>query len=113
MKTLHIAAALCLAAITTTGLRAQTPAAQPSASTSSPAPMADGEVRKVDREQSKLTLRHGPIQTLGMPAMTMVFKVADPNMLVGMKDGDKVRFRADRDNGQFTITAIEPTMQAS
>ena len=108
MKTLQIAAALCLAAITTTGLRAQTPAAQPSASTSSPAPMADGEVRKVDREQGKLTLRHGPIQTLGMPAMTMVFKVANPSMLQGLKDGDKVRFSADRIDGAITVTAIEP-----
>ena len=96
MKSRLVAAALCCAAIFTTGSLAQTPA------------MADGEVRKVDREQSKLTLRHGPIQTLGMPAMTMVFKVADPTMLEGLKDGDKVRFSADRVNGAITITAIAP-----
>jgi hypothetical protein len=43
------------------------------------APMAEGEVRKIDREQAKITLRHGPIDTLEMPAMTMVFKAADPH----------------------------------
>jgi Cu/Ag efflux protein CusF len=45
------------------------------------APQSDGEVRKVDKEQGKITLRHGPLQNLDMPAMTMVFKVADPKVL--------------------------------
>ncbi len=72
------------------------------------APMADGEVRKVDKEAGKVTLRHGPIANLEMPGMTMVFKVASPKMLEGLKDGDKVRFTADRVNGAITVTAIEP-----
>ena len=72
------------------------------------APMADGEVRKVDKEAGKVTLRHGPIANLKMPGMTMVFKVASPKMLEGLKDGDKVRFTADRVNGAITVTAIEP-----
>ncbi|HJV63657.1 MAG TPA: copper-binding protein [Albitalea sp.] len=70
--------------------------------------MTEGEVRRIDREQSKLTLRHGPIRSLDMPAMTMVFKVAEPRMLEGVKEGDKVRFTADRVNGALTVTAIEP-----
>lgn len=43
-----------------------------------------------------------------MPAMTMVFKVADPKMLEGLKEGDKVKFTADKVNGAFTVTAIQP-----
>lgn len=69
--------------------------------------MTDGEVRKIDKPQGKLTLKHGPIAHLDMPPMTMVFKVADPKMLEGLKDGDKVRFHADRVNGSITVTAIE------
>ena len=68
---------------------------------------AEGEVRKVDRDQGKLTLRHGPIQNLGMPSMTMVFKVADPKMLDGVKPGDKVKFSAENLNGALTVTGIE------
>ena len=66
----------------------------------------EGEVRKIDRAQAKLTLRHGPIEHLEMPGMTMVFKVADPKMLQSLKEGDKVRFAADRVNGAFTVTSI-------
>ena len=70
--------------------------------------MTDGEVRKIDKEQGKLTLRHGPIANLDMPGMTMVFKVADPKMLDTVKVGDKVKFAADKVDGAFTVTAIQP-----
>ena len=73
------------------------------------APSADGEVRKIDKEQGKVTLRHGPIANLEMPSMTMVFKVANPKLLDGLKEGDKVKFAADRVNGAIVVTAIEPT----
>jgi Cu/Ag efflux protein CusF len=72
------------------------------------APTTDGEVRKVDKEQGKVTLRHGPIANLDMPGMTMVFNVADPTMLDSIKPGDKVKFAADRVNGAMTVTVIEP-----
>jgi len=71
--------------------------------------MADGEVRKVDKEQGKVTLRHGPIANLDMPAMTMVFKVADASMLDTVKEGDKVRFAADKVNGTITVTTLQVT----
>jgi uncharacterized cupredoxin-like copper-binding protein/Cu/Ag efflux protein CusF len=67
----------------------------------------DGEVRKIDKEQGKVTMKHGPIANLEMPGMTMVFKVADPKMLDAIKEGDKVKFSADRVNGAITVTAIE------
>ncbi len=72
------------------------------------APQADGEVRKIDKEQGKVTLRHGPLANLDMPAMTMVFKAADPKLLDGLKEGDKVKFTAEKVNGAFTVTAIQP-----
>ena len=79
------------------------------AQTPAPAPaMADGEVRKIDLAQAKVTLKHGPIAHLDMPGMTMVFKVADPKLLDGLKTGDKVRFAASSLNGSITVMAIEP-----
>lgn len=71
-------------------------------------PLVDGEVRKVDKEQGKLTLRHGPIPNLEMGGMTMVFRVTDPKWLDGLKEGDKLSFTADRVNGVFTVTSIAP-----
>ncbi|KQW36855.1 copper-binding protein [Rhizobacter sp. Root404] len=72
------------------------------------APQSDGEVRKLDKDQGKVTLRHGPLVNLEMPAMTMVFKAADPKLLDGLKEGDKVKFTAEKVNGAFTVTAIQP-----
>jgi Cu/Ag efflux protein CusF len=73
----------------------------------SQAPMADGQVTKIDQSASKITLRHGPIKNLDMDSMSMVFRVQDAAMLKGMKVGDKVKFEADRVNGQITITKIQ------
>jgi len=68
---------------------------------------ADGEVRKVDRDAKKITLRHGELKQLDMPAMTMVFQVKDPSMLDMVKAGDKVKFKAENSGGAFTITEIQ------
>ena len=70
--------------------------------------LADGEIRKVDRETKKLTIRHGPIESLDMPAMTMVFQVRDVGMLDRVKTGDKVRFTAENSTGVYIVTHIEP-----
>lgn len=71
------------------------------------APLGEGEVRRIDREQGKLTLRHGPLDNLGMPAMTMVFRVVDPKMLDGLKEGDRIKFTAEKVNGALTLTALQ------
>ena len=71
--------------------------------------MADGEVRKVDKENRKITLRHGEIKSLDMPGMTMVFQVKDPAMLEKVKAGDKVRFAAAKSDGALVVTSIELT----
>ena len=69
--------------------------------------MTDAEVRKVDKENKKLTLKHGEIKNLDMPPMTMVFQVQDSALLERFKAGDKVRFRAEKLGGAYTVTAIE------
>ena len=70
--------------------------------------MTDGEVRKVDKEGGRLTLKHADIKSLDMPGMTMVFVVKDKAMLVTLKAGDKIRFKAINDSGKFTVTEIVP-----
>ena len=69
--------------------------------------MTDGEVRKVDKEGGKLTLKHGDIKSLYMPAMTMVFTVKDKAMLDKLKAGDKIKFKAINDAGKFTVTEMQ------
>jgi Cu/Ag efflux protein CusF len=71
------------------------------------AALADGEIRRVDKEAKKLTIKHGPIPSLDMPAMTMVFQVKDAAMLERVKAGDKVKFQAEKQGGQYTVTKIE------
>lgn len=68
-----------------------------------------GTVTKVDEPQGKLTINHGAIKNLDMDAMTMVFRAADPAMLKDLKAGDKIKFDADRVNGQLTVTKMQKT----
>ncbi len=67
----------------------------------------DGEVKKIDVDAGKITLKHGPIQNLDIPAMQMAFRVVNPAWLQKLQVGDKVSFEADKVGGQFTVTAIE------
>ncbi len=69
--------------------------------------MADGEVRKVDKEAKKITLKHGPIKNLDMPGMTMVFQVKDTTLLDKLAAGDKVKFSAEDQQGALVVTAVE------
>jgi Cu/Ag efflux protein CusF len=71
------------------------------------ATLADGEVRKIDKDAGKITLKHGPIKSLDMPPMTMVFQVKDRALLDKVKPGDKVRFAAEEKAGAYLVTAIE------
>jgi Cu/Ag efflux protein CusF len=67
----------------------------------------DAEVRKVDKAASKVTLKHGEIKNLDMPPMTMVFAVRDKAVLDTLKPGDRVRFKAVKDGGTYTVTEIQ------
>lgn len=70
-------------------------------------PMSEGELRKIDQANQRVTLRHGPIDNLKMPPMTMVFRVQDASDLEGLSAGDQVRFRADREDGNYIVTELE------
>lgn len=70
--------------------------------------MSEGEVRRVDKEAKKLTIRHGPIANLDMSAMTMVFQVRDASLLDNLKPGDKIRFVAEKVDGAYVVSKVEP-----
>ncbi len=67
----------------------------------------DATVRKIDKAQSKITLNHGEIKNLDMPPMTMVFRVKDAKMLEGLGEGMKVKFSAQKIDGQYVVTEIK------
>jgi Cu/Ag efflux protein CusF len=71
------------------------------------AQMVDGEVTKVDESAGKITIKHAPMKKFDMDAMTMVFRAQDPALLKQVKAGDKIKFEADKVNGQFTVMKIE------
>ncbi len=111
-------ALLAAAGLLTSQLFAQTPRAGPMGK-GGPAKgdsvrkvsMGEGEVRKIDKEQGKITLKHDKLQNLGMPSMTMDFKVKDPALIDKLNVGDRIRFVADRVDGALTVTAIEKKAQ--
>ncbi len=69
--------------------------------------MAEAEVRKVDRDARKVTLKHGPIKSLDMPPMTMVFQIKDTSLLDKLVAGEKIRFSAEQQQGAYVVTAVE------
>jgi len=101
MKTLLLWAALLASPVL--ALAAEPPATAASAADA----MTEAEVRKIDLTAAKITLRHGEIKALDMPAMTMVFQARDRKLLDGIKVGDKVRFKAAHEGGQFFVTDIQ------
>ena len=71
------------------------------------APLSEGEVRNIDKAAGKLTIKHGPLDNLGMPAMTMIFRVKDAATLDQVKPGDRIRFLAEKVDGVITVTKLE------
>lgn len=69
--------------------------------------MSQGVIRKIDKSSGKITIKHGPLENLGMSGMTMAFKATDPSVLDRIKVGDKINFVADKANGELTVTKIE------
>lgn len=71
-----------------------------------PVSLTNGEIRKVDKEAGLITIKHGPLENLGMPGMTMAFSVKDKALLKSLQTGDKVRFAAERLDGRIVVTQI-------
>ena len=70
--------------------------------------MAEGEIRKVDMDAKKITIKHGEIKHMDMPGMTMVFTAKDKSLLFNVKPGDKVKFMVVNDGGKMVVTDIQP-----
>lgn len=68
--------------------------------------MSDGEIKKVDKDTGRLTIKHGPLENLGMPGMTMVFGVKDVSALDVLKAGDKIKFVAEKLEGRYVVTQL-------
>lgn len=109
LKALIVVATLAVAPIWAVSAAAQSTSAR-DVTMQKDKPMTDGEIRKVDKSAGKLTIKHGEIKNLEMPAMTMVFQVGDKAMLDQVKQGDKVRFIVIEENGKMVVTELEPAM---
>jgi Cu(I)/Ag(I) efflux system periplasmic protein CusF len=95
------------------------PAARPpvsnpaSAPAAKPWPLVNGEVIEVDHKEKRVTLKHGPIKSIGMDAMTMEFLVPDAKLLASLKPGAKIRFAAAWKDGDYVLTRVEPPKRQS
>ncbi len=69
--------------------------------------LTDGTVRKVDKAAGEVVIAHGPLDNIGMSAMTMAFRVKDAKWLTQMKPGDRIRFVADFVKGDLTVVRYE------
>ncbi|MBX9832441.1 Cu/Ag efflux protein CusF [Acidovorax sp. 69] len=98
---------LAMAALLPVSTMAQV-AADAAKSSTAAASMTDGEVRKIDKDTSKITIKHGEIKHLEMPGMTMVFNAKDKALLDKVQVGDKVSFMVVSEGGKMVVTAIEP-----
>jgi Cu/Ag efflux protein CusF len=108
MKTTTVMLALLLLGASNLAPAAAETVKPPAANVASDiAAMTDGEVRKVDKDAKKITLKHGEIKNLDMPPMTMVFQVKDAALLDKVKAGDKVKFKAEKAGSGIAVTAIE------
>ena len=96
--------AVTFATSATAQMAGMAPMAPASAGQSS---MSEGEIKNIDKDAGKLTIKHGELKNLGMPGMTMVFRVKDPAVLGQVKVGDKVHFVADKVGGALTVTSLE------
>jgi Cu(I)/Ag(I) efflux system protein CusF len=99
MKNLRSVLLASLALAFSVGAMAQTPATAKE--------MTSAEVRKIDKDAGRITLKHDEIKSLDMPSMTMVFVVTDKALLNKVQVGDKIKFNADKQQGKFVVTAIE------
>jgi Cu(I)/Ag(I) efflux system periplasmic protein CusF len=70
------------------------------------ASMTDGEIRKVDKDAGKVTIKHGEIKNLDMPGMTMIFTAKEKSLLDKVQAGDKVKFAVINDGGKMVVTDI-------
>ncbi len=101
------AATLAMTTLTAPGSFAQSSTAPVAMQTVDATVLSDGEIRKIDKETGKITIKHGPIKHLDMPPMSMVFTARDRTLLDKVKVGDKIRFMAIEENGKMVVTDVQ------
>ncbi len=104
--TLILAAALCTANLHAQATKPASPQPAQTKGNDTSAALTPGVVKKIDLANLRVTLQHGDIKNLGMPAMTMVFRVKDPAVLAPLKVGDKVHFHAEEADGALLLTRV-------
>lgn len=67
-----------------------------------------GVIKAVDPKAGTVTIQHGPIPTVGWPAMTMAFKAAPASLLKTAKVGRKVAFGVRATGPKAEVTSIRP-----
>lgn len=107
LSKLALAAAFALSPVSFTVANAAKHVPEFPSAAEAEASMSEGEIRKVDKDAGKVTIKHGELKNLNMPPMTMVFRVKDPAMLDQVKAGDKIQFIADKVAGAFTVIKLE------
>ena len=104
MKISNLLIGIVVAATAPLASRAET-ARTPAADTE-PATLTAAVVKKLDSEQQKITLKHEALINLGMPPMTMVFRLGNAALADNVQVGDRILFRAERLNGAFVVTTL-------
>lgn len=104
--TLLLLTVLALAGPTLAQTASEHASHHPATDQAAAADLADGEIRKIDKDTKKITIKHGEIKNLDMPPMTMVFQVKDPAMLDKVQTGDKIKFKVVREDGKMLVTDI-------
>lgn len=69
--------------------------------------LADGEIRRIDKASGKLTIKHGKIDSISMPPMTMVFILRDKALLETLAVNDKVKFDVKQEGNDYIVTRLE------
>ena len=99
--------ALAVSAALAGPAQAQSPHQHGPAAAVPSAPLSDGLVKKVDPAAGEVVIQHGPLDSIGMPPMTMAFGVADKAWLGKLKVGDRIRFAAELKKGNPVVSRYE------
>ena len=96
-----------LAVLAFTSQRAQSQSTAPTKATApASTEWVNGEITRIDAPRKRVTLKHAPIASIKMDAMTMPFKLKDVALIEGYKVGDKLQFTVTNDDGDLFITQV-------
>ncbi len=65
-----------------------------------------GEIRRIDLDSKKITIRHQEIKSLDMPEMSMVFQVENAALLQGYSVNERIEFVAEMKDKKYFVKDI-------